>query len=115
MAEGIKCYAVTIRAFVICEDMDGKELPPDEWPFETLLEELTMSDSQSGRVSVRAELVHEFLCDPLGEAAVHVKESPIVALAAEDVIAHERLAYWHGLQRRGPIDASDLYGQGRGK
>mgnify|MGYP003154574163 CR=1 FL=1 len=67
MSQGIKCYAVTIRAFVICEDFQGDELPPNEWPYETLMDELSMTDSKSGTVSVQAELVHEFLCETPGE------------------------------------------------
>lgn len=61
MSQGIKCYAVIVRAFVICDDLDGKELPPNEWPVKNLLEEL--DSIPPGKVSVRAVVIDEFACD----------------------------------------------------
>ena len=53
MGQGINCYAVTIRAFLICADLDGNELPPNEWPIDTLL-----ADLSNEAISVRADLLH---------------------------------------------------------
>ena len=55
MGEGIKCYAITLRTFLICVDLDGNDLPPNEWHIDTLLEEL--ANTPPSKVSVKAELV----------------------------------------------------------